>query len=183
MVQMGCGTRGTVLDAGDVRSKMEEGKYRIKLPDVSPGGELHSILKSVVEFERWQDEVHVRASRVGPIGSSRRKQVSPTDRQDRKDPHPDKRKPRDGGRKSSDEGIKPTSTRASGGTDLAKPSPPPKPACNDPFKKYTMCSYDERSNSATPKVKQTNICLPYFSRRVPRASRGDRTSWCAMLIY
>ena len=76
---MGRGTRGAVLDTGNVRSKMEEGKYRIKLPDVSPGGESHSILERVVEFERWQDEVHLRASRMGPSESSRRKRVSPTD--------------------------------------------------------------------------------------------------------
>ena len=28
-------------------------------------------------------------------------------------------------------------------------------------KNIYICSYDERSNSATPKAKRTNICLPY----------------------
>ena len=74
---------------------------------------------------------------MGPSRSSRRRQASPTDRQERKDSRSDKRKPRDGGKKKTDGGTKPTATRAGGDTERVKSSPPPTPVCADPFKKYT----------------------------------------------
>ena len=129
VVQMGCGVRCSVLDADNVRSKMKEGGYRLKFPDVSPGGESHSILEHVLEYKRWQDEVHVRASRMGSSGPSSRRQTPPTDRQVRKDPRSDKMKSKDEGKKRPDEGIKPTVPRAGGGTDPAKPSPSPREVC------------------------------------------------------
>ena len=86
VVRMGCGIRCSALDADNVRSKIKEGGYRLNLPDVSPGGESHSILEHVLEYERCQDEVHLRASRMGPSGSPRRRQAPPTGRQVRKDP-------------------------------------------------------------------------------------------------
>ena len=90
---------------------------------------------------------------MGPKGSSRQKQGAHTDRQDRKDFRPDKRKPKDGGKKGSGGRIKPTSTRASGGAESVKPLPPPKPACDDPFKKYTR----EQRRAHSEKMKEERV--------------------------
>ena len=82
---MGCGLRCNALDVGDVREKLRLGGHRVDLPDISPGGESHFVLATILEYESWKEQVYLRSSRRRSDKPDHTRPSAPVDRKSHKE--------------------------------------------------------------------------------------------------